>query len=68
MGGGTDADILAGDWTTGAVIGRIAGRITNSRINARRRRIPLAKNFGDHQLHGGPDNFSRPPLECSAYG
>ena len=24
---------LAGDWTTGAVTGRIAGRITNSRIN-----------------------------------
>jgi aldose 1-epimerase len=27
---------------------------------------PLAKNFGEHQLHGGPDNFGDPPLECSA--
>ena len=58
MGGGTDADILAGDWTTGAVAGRIAGRITNSRINLDGVEYPLTKNFGDHQLHGGPNNFS----------
>ena len=32
MGGGNDADIMAGDWTTGAVPGRIAGRIANARI------------------------------------
>jgi aldose 1-epimerase len=30
MGGGTDAEFLAGDWTTGIVCGRHAGRITNS--------------------------------------
>lgn len=58
MGGGTDADILAGDWTTGAVAGRIAGRITHSRINLDGVEYPLVKNFGEHQLHGGPDNFS----------
>ncbi|MFN4143949.1 aldose epimerase family protein [Aestuariivirga sp.] len=58
MGGGTDADILAGDWTTGAVAGRIAGRITHSRIVIDGAEFPLAKNFGEHQLHGGPDNFS----------
>ncbi len=58
MGGGTDEDILKGDWTTGAIAGRIAGRITNSRIEVDGVEYPLAKNFGEHQLHGGPDNFS----------
>lgn len=58
MGGGTDADILGGDWTTGAIAGRIAGRITNSRIEIDGVEYPLAKNFGAHQLHGGPDNFA----------
>lgn len=58
MGGGTDADILAGDWTTGAIAGRIAGRITNSRINIDETEYPLVPNMGAHQLHGGPDNFS----------
>jgi len=58
MGGGTDADILAGDWTTGAIAGRIAGRITNSRINIDGTEYPLVPNMGAHQLHGGPDNFS----------
>ena len=58
MGGGTDEDILAGDWTTGAIAGRIAGRITNSRINIDGTEYPLVPNMGAHQLHGGPDNFS----------
>ena len=58
MGGGTDGDILAGDWTTGAVAGRIAGRITNSRIEIDGVEYPLVPNMGAHQLHGGPDNFS----------
>ena len=58
MGGGTDADIMAGDWTTGAVPGRIAGRIANARIAIDGAEYPLAKNFGEHQLHGGPDNFA----------
>lgn len=58
MGGGTEADILAGDWTTGAVAGRIAGRIAQARIEIDGTEYPLAKNFGEHQLHGGPDNFS----------
>lgn len=58
MGGGTEADILAGDWTTGAVAGRIAGRIAQGRITIDGTDYPLAKNFGEHQLHGGPDNFS----------
>jgi len=58
MGGGSDEDILAGDWTTGAIAGRIAGRITNSRITIDGIEYPLAKNFGEHQLHGGPDNFA----------
>ena len=58
MGGGTDADILAGDWTTGAVAGRIAGRISNATITIDNSEYALARNFGEHQLHGGPDNFS----------
>ena len=58
MGGGTDQDILAGDWTTGAIAGRIAGRITNSRIEIDGIEYPLVPNMGAHQLHGGPDNFS----------
>lgn len=58
MGGGTDEDILAGDWTTGAIAGRIAGRITNARINIDGTEYPLVPNMGAHQLHGGPDNFS----------
>lgn len=58
MGGGSDADLLAGDWTAGAVIGRIAGRIGNSRITIDGTDYPLTPNFGAHQLHGGPENFA----------
>lgn len=58
MGGGTEAGILAGDWTAGAVAGRIAGRIANARISIDNTEYQLAKNFGEHQLHGGPDNFA----------
>ena len=58
MGGGTDADILGGDWTTGAVAGRVAGRIAHAHVTIDGTGYPLAKNFGEHQLHGGPDNFS----------
>jgi aldose 1-epimerase len=58
MGGGTDADLLAGDWTAGAVAGRIAGRISNARVEIDGTVYPLAKNMGEHQLHGGPDNFA----------
>ena len=58
MGGGSDADIVAGDWTAGALIGRIAGRITGARISIDGTDYPLAPNFGEHQLHGGPDNFA----------
>jgi len=58
MGGGTDDEIMAGDWTTGAIAGRIAGRITNARLVIDGTEFPLARNAGAHQLHGGPDNFS----------
>src|SRR4051794_32136861 len=58
VGGASDDDFLTGDWTTGAVAGRIAGRITRSRINLDGTEHPLVKNFGEHQLHGGPDNFA----------
>ena len=58
MGGGTEAEFLAGDWTAGAVAGRIAGRIAHARTAIDGTEYQLAKNSGVHQLHGGPDNFS----------
>ncbi len=58
MGGGSDAELLAGDWTAGAVMGRIAGRIANSEISIDGVRHQLTPNMGAHQLHGGPDNFA----------
>jgi aldose 1-epimerase len=57
MGGGSDHKLLTGDWTAGAVCGRIAGRITNSRFPLNGKEIVL-DSTGPHQLHGGPDNFS----------
>ena len=56
-GGGTDEQLLAGDWTAGAVIGRIAGRITNASFSLDGTAYKLVPNMGEHQLHGGPDNF-----------
>ena len=56
-GGGNDAAFLAGDWTAGAVIGRIAGRVTNARIAVDGIEYRLVANMGEHQLHGGLDNF-----------
>jgi aldose 1-epimerase len=56
-GGGTDEQFLAGDWTAGAVCGRIAGRITDARFTLDGVEHKLAPNMGEHQLHGGPSNF-----------
>ena len=57
-GGGNEDQLLAGDWTAGAVCGRVAGRITDSRLNIDGTEHRLAANMGRHQLHGGPDNFA----------
>jgi aldose 1-epimerase len=57
-GGGTDEQFLAGDWTAGAVCGRIAGRITGARFSLDGTEYRLVPNMGEHQLHGGPDNFA----------
>jgi aldose 1-epimerase len=57
MGGGTDTEFLAGDWTTGVVCGRHAGRITNSEFVIDGVVHKVLPTFGAHQLHGGPDNF-----------
>jgi aldose 1-epimerase len=57
MGGGTDVDFLSGDWTTGVVCGRHAGRITNSEFAIDSVTHKVLPTFGAHQLHGGPDNF-----------
>lgn len=56
-GGGTDAEFLAGDWTAGAVCGRVAGRISHARFPLDGRTIHLTPNEGENQLHGGPVNF-----------
>jgi aldose 1-epimerase len=58
MGGATDHDIITGDWTTGAVCGRIAGRITKAQFPLDGETIKVVPNVGDFQLHGGPDNFA----------
>jgi aldose 1-epimerase len=57
MGGGTDAEFLSGDWTTGIVCGRHAGRITNSEFVVDGVTHKVLPTFDGHQLHGGPDNF-----------
>jgi aldose 1-epimerase len=57
MGGGTDTEFLTGDWTTGIVCGRHAGRITHSTFEIDGVVHKVSPTFGAHQLHGGPDNF-----------
>ena len=57
-GGGTDAQFLGGDWTAGAVCGRHAGRIAHARFSLDGHDYKLSPNMGEHQLHGGPDNFA----------
>lgn len=57
-GGGSDAQIMAGDWTAGAVCGRVAGRISKARFTLDGAEHQLTANMGEHQLHGGPDNFA----------
>jgi len=57
-GGGTDEQVMAGDWTAGAVCGRVAGRISNARFRLNGTEYKLVANMGEHQLHGGPDNFA----------
>lgn len=56
-GGGNDEQFLAGDWTAGAVMGRIAGRISHARFTLDGVEYRLVPNMGEHQLHGGLDNF-----------
>ena len=56
-GGGSDGQFLAGDWTAGAVCGRIAGRISKARFALDGHDYKLVPNMGEHQLHGGPTNF-----------
>jgi aldose 1-epimerase len=57
QGGGTVAQLQAGDWTAGAVCGRHAGRISNARFTLDGVEHKLVPNMGAHQLHGGPQNF-----------
>ena len=57
QGGGTEEQLLAGDWTAGAVCGRHAGRISHARFKLDGKEYELTPNMGEHQLHGGPKNF-----------
>ena len=56
-GGGSDAEFLTGDWTAGAICGRVAGRISHARFSLDGQTIHLTPNEGENQLHGGPANF-----------
>jgi aldose 1-epimerase len=58
MGGGTDLDCITGDWTAGAVCGRVAGRIAHSSFSLDGKNVSVQPTFGPHQLHGGLDNFA----------
>ncbi|RPH66472.1 MAG: galactose mutarotase, partial [Hyphomicrobiales bacterium] len=53
-GGGNDAQVMAGDWTAGAVCGRFADRISHARVALDGAEHRLVANMGEHQLHGGP--------------
>lgn len=57
QGGGSEGQLLAGDWTAGAVCGRHAGRISGARFTLDGLEHKLVANMGEHQLHGGPVNF-----------
>jgi aldose 1-epimerase len=57
-GGGDDQQFLEGDWTAGAVCGRVAGRIAHAAFTLDGATHELTPNMGPHQLHGGPDNFA----------
>jgi aldose 1-epimerase len=67
-GGGNDEEFATGDWTAGAVCGRVAGRIANSRFSLEGRTISLVPNEGGHHLHGGPDNFAVRPWAAQVSG
>ena len=43
----------------GTVVGRFAGRINNGKFELNGKTIQLAKNHGDHHLHGGTKGFSQ---------
>ena len=43
----------------GATVGRVANRIGKAQFSLGARRYSLARNNGDHHLHGGPNGFNR---------
>lgn len=43
----------------GALVGRMAGRLSNSRYHHQGQRVQLQCNEGDHHLHGGDSGFAR---------
>lgn len=62
-----------GDWATqpgylGAVVGRYANRIAQARFTIDGREHRLLPNEGPHQLHGGPEGFSRRRWRLQEHG
>ncbi|AYU78924.1 aldose 1-epimerase-like protein [Leishmania donovani] len=50
-------EALSADAVVGHTIGRYAGRIANGEFEMANTTYTLAKNFGPHNLHGGPVGF-----------
>ncbi|KAG5478833.1 hypothetical protein CUR178_05412 [Leishmania enriettii] len=50
-------EALSADAVVGHTIGRYAGRIANGVFEVNNTSYTLAKNFGPHNLHGGPAGF-----------
>jgi aldose 1-epimerase len=51
-------EVLKGDFYSGVLCGRHAGRITNASFPLDGETIAVIPNMGVHQLHGGPDSFA----------
>ena len=52
-------EALHPDACIGATIGRYAGRIGNAEFDLKNSHYELAKNCGEHNLHGGPVGFDK---------
>ena len=51
----------------GAMIGRVAGRIKNGKVNLNGFTYPLQLNAGNHHLHGGSKGFHNQVWEVKSY-
>ena len=53
LGCGSGPELAAHPAYFGAVVGRVAGRVANARVDFRRQRLDLSANHGPHHIHGG---------------